>query len=476
MNRVPGRRWVLGPRKRPGSRSYIARVLLRRQEGQIIPGLVMILAAIVVVGMLFLQVGRAADFSSHAQAGADAAALAAARDVKRQLEAQVAATGMSDIMTIDPIEVRAQAEVYARLNHVRITDFQREGADVRVWVTTDESLGSAAKDLGKEDQHGNARSRAVLELVGVPSLGGGGGGGGNIGPEVTGGTPTVSDKEWKKLKSEISQPPTCGTSASTNDLVTLGHLLQKHGFNVGENAEMGDVPAPNVHVAGSWHYRCNDSGALDVNHDQGDEKGAIDGLVSHLHDLGFRTIWQAEGHFDHIHIDVANSPSIGAGFGFGGSVGGLEDTLLEVKLLDWDAAAPNWLGFGGAGGAFFAGPPDMRVAGTICTVLDALHADGLVRLSAFEAAIVESGVHNLPYGDADSLGVFQQQWSQGWGSQAQIMDPTYAARQYISHAIAAERPGESAGQLAQSVQRSKYPDRYDAVRVQAATLMGQACG
>src|SRR5205823_6083572 len=87
MNRVPGRSWVLGPRKRPGVRSYIARVPLRRQEGQIIPGLVMIMAALVVVGMLFLQVGRAADFSSHAQAGADAAALAAARNVKQQLEA-----------------------------------------------------------------------------------------------------------------------------------------------------------------------------------------------------------------------------------------------------------------------------------------------------------------------------------------------------------------------------------------------------
>src|SRR3954468_20116503 len=138
MNRVPGRRWVLGPRKRPGIRSYIARVLLRRQEGQIIPGLVMILAAIVIVGMLFLQVGRAADFSSHAQAGADAAALAAARNVKQQLERQVAATGMADIMTVDPIEVRAAAEEYAALNHVRITGFQREGADVRVWVATDE--------------------------------------------------------------------------------------------------------------------------------------------------------------------------------------------------------------------------------------------------------------------------------------------------------------------------------------------------
>ena len=38
----------------------------------------------------------------------------------------------------------------------------------------------------------------------------------------------------------------------------LVKLLQKHGFQVGENAEMGDPPAPGVHVSGSWHYRCND--------------------------------------------------------------------------------------------------------------------------------------------------------------------------------------------------------------------------
>jgi uncharacterized protein YfiM (DUF2279 family) len=388
-----------------------------------------------------------------------------------QLERQVATSGTADIASIDPVEVRAQAERYAALNHVHVRSVQRVGADVRVWVATDQALGAAAKRLDRADQRGEARSRAVLELLPVPRLGGGAG---NIGPEITGGDPTVSDREWKGLKAEISQPPTCGTSASTNDLVTLGRLLEKHGFQVGENAEMGDPPAPGVHVPGSWHYRCNGSGALDVNHDQGDEKGAIDGLVAHLHDLGFRTIWQAEGHFDHIHIDVASSPSIGAGFGSGGSVGALEDTLLAVKLLEWDAAAPSFLGFGGAGGAFFAGPPDMQVAGIICDVLGRLGADGLVRLSAFEAAIVESGVHDLPYGDRDSLGVFQQRAN--WGSVAERMDPRYAAAAYIRHALAAERAGESAGQLAQSVQVSAFPDRYDLVALQAAALMDRACG
>ena len=447
---------------------------LRRQEGQIIPGLVMTMAALVLVGLMFFQVGRAADFSTRAQTGADAAALAAAKDVKEQLERQVALTGTADIALVDPIEVRAKAEVYAARNHVHITNFQRVGADVRVWVATNADLGEPAKNLDSSGQRGEARSRAVLELMAVPGLGGGGGGG-NIGPDVSGGDPTIPDKAWKKLKGEISDPPTCGNGTSTNDLVKLAHLLQAHGFQVGENyAVTGVMPPKGVHVEGSWHYRCGGSGALDVNHDQGDETGAIDGLVQHLHDLGFRTIWQAEGHFDHIHIDVANSGSIGAGFGSGGSVGALEDTFLQVKLLDWDAAANDFLGFGGASGVFFAGPPNMQIAGIICDVLDHFDAPPRVRLSAFEAAIVESGVHDLPYGDRDSLGVFQQR--AGWGSVAQRMDPQYAATAYIRQAMAKNRDGESAGQLAQSVQISAYPDRYDAVGQQAALLMDKACG
>src|SRR5690242_6676584 len=164
---------------------------LRRQEGQIIPGLVMVMTALVVVGMLFFQVGRAADYSSRAQTGADAAALAAAKDVKQQLENQVAASGVADIEQIDPVEVRAQADRYAALNDVRITRFQRTGADVRVWVETNATLGEGAKKIDASGQREDARSRAVLELVAVPGLGGGGGGG-NIGPDVTGGDPTIS--------------------------------------------------------------------------------------------------------------------------------------------------------------------------------------------------------------------------------------------------------------------------------------------
>ena len=72
-----------GTHEYPGLRSYIARVMLRRQDGQIIPGLVMMMISLIVFGMLFFQIGRAAVFSTEAQTGADAVALAGARTSRR---------------------------------------------------------------------------------------------------------------------------------------------------------------------------------------------------------------------------------------------------------------------------------------------------------------------------------------------------------------------------------------------------------
>ena len=54
--------------------------MLRRQDGQILPGLLVVLLALLAFGMLFFQVGRAAICSLEAQTAADAAALAGATD------------------------------------------------------------------------------------------------------------------------------------------------------------------------------------------------------------------------------------------------------------------------------------------------------------------------------------------------------------------------------------------------------------
>jgi hypothetical protein len=414
-------------------------------------------------------VGRAAIFSTEAQTAADAAALAAAKNIQGQLTGMVFRAGTSDLGLIDDAQVRAAAEHYAATNGAHVVRLERNGVDVRVWVSTKKTLGDGAKALGKEDTRGEARARARLELLVIP-----GSGGASLGPSVGGGDPTVSDEEWDRLKKKIASPPSCDDSH--NDLVPLGELLRAHGFAVGENADLGDNPAPGVHSATGFHYRCHNSAAIDLNHDQGNEGATLDALVAPLHRLGYRTIWRTTGHFDHMHIDVAASPSIGAGFGPGGAVGGLEETMLDVKLIDWNAATLPFGGLGGAGGSgFFGGAPDPAVAGAICQVLDRYNAPPKVQLAAFEAAIVESGVHNLNYGDRDSLGAFQQRPSAGWGTPEQILNPVYAATQFITRAIRANG-SQSPGQLAQDVQISAFPDRYDGVAVQAAGLLQRFCG
>lgn len=92
-----------------------------------------------------------------------------------------------------------------------------------------------------------------------------------------------------------------------------------------------------------------------------------------------------------------------------------------------------------------------------------------VLLALFEAGIVESGMRNLNYGDRDSLGVLQQRAS--WGTVEERMNPTASANKFIAKAKKVEKPGQTAGQLAQAVQVSAFPAKYDAVQAKAKLLI-----
>ncbi len=119
---------------------------------------------------------------------------------------------------------------------------------------------------------------------------------------------------------------------------------------------------------------------------------------------------------------------------------------------------------------------DPNVTLTVYRVGKSLNVNDKVMLSGFEAGWVESRMNNLPCGDKSSLGVFQQRWDYGWGTPEQIMDPVYASIQYFSRAITCDRnnPSYSPGQVAQCVQRSGFPDRYDQVAGTANSLLASA--
>jgi cell wall-associated NlpC family hydrolase len=80
---------------------------------------------------------------------------------------------------------------------------------------------------------------------------------------------------------------------------------------------------------------------------------------------------------------------------------------------------------------------------------------------ALATALQESGLRNLTYGDRDSLGLFQQRPSQGWGTAVQILDPVYASTRFYE-ALQAVSGWQSltVAQAAQAVQRSAVPDAY----------------
>src|SRR5882757_7190854 len=66
---------------------------------------------------------------------------------------------------------------------------------------------------------------------------------------------------------------------------------------------------------------------------------------------------------------------------------------------------------------------------------------GQATLVALMTALQESQLQNLTYGDRDSVGLFQQRPSVGWGTVAQILDPRYSAQAFFGGAAAPSPPG-----------------------------------
>ena len=90
---------------------------------------------------------------------------------------------------------------------------------------------------------------------------------------------------------------------------------------------------------------------------------------------------------------------------------------------------------------------------------------------ALAAALQESGLHNLDGGDRDSVGLFQQRPSEGWGTPAELRTPSYAAGKFFS-ALGTVPNWEnlSVTEAAQAVQRSAAPDAYAAWEQQARAI------
>jgi cell wall-associated NlpC family hydrolase len=101
----------------------------------------------------------------------------------------------------------------------------------------------------------------------------------------------------------------------------------------------------------------------------------------------------------------------------------------------------------------------------------ALHVPARGQVVALATALQESRLINRPSGDRDSLGLFQQRPSQGWGTAQQILDPTYASTRFYQALLTVNGWQQlTVAQAAQAVQHSNDPTAYGKWQALATAL------
>ena len=111
------------------------------------------------------------------------------------------------------------------------------------------------------------------------------------------------------------------------------------------------------------------------------------------------------------------------------------------------------------------GPSQVRNAAVIINVGADLKVPPKGWVIAVATAMQESALNNLPNlgarNDHDSVGLFQQRPSQGWGTPKQLQDPEYASRKFYEKLVKVSGWQKLAlTDAAQAVQRSAFPDAY----------------
>jgi hypothetical protein len=110
-------------------------------------------------------------------------------------------------------------------------------------------------------------------------------------------------------------------------------------------------------------------------------------------------------------------------------------------------------------------------AATIAGVAVNEHLPSRALTIAYATAFQESKLENLTYGDLDSVGIFQQRPSEGWGTAAQLKDPAYAARAFFGALV--KVPSYltiPVYEAAQAVQKSAYGYAYQQYAQSGALL------
>jgi hypothetical protein len=122
-------------------------------------------------------------------------------------------------------------------------------------------------------------------------------------------------------------------------------------------------------------------------------------------------------------------------------------------------------------------PEQAEVAATIAGIAARHRLPRQAVTVALAAALQESKLHNLDYGDRDSVGIFQQRPSEGWGPAADLMDPVYATTKFFA-ALTHVRGYATmpVSEAAQDVQHSADGSAYTQWEMLAGQLAGYFTG
>jgi len=117
-------------------------------------------------------------------------------------------------------------------------------------------------------------------------------------------------------------------------------------------------------------------------------------------------------------------------------------------------------------------------ASTVAVVAKRLGLPDHAVTVALATALQESKLHNYPFGDRDSVGLFQQRPSQGWGTPTQLLTPAYASAAFFRHLATVpgwqEMPVAAAAQEVQhSADGSAYAQWEEEARAMARALTGE---
>lgn len=167
-------------------------------------------------------------------------------------------------------------------------------------------------------------------------------------------------------------------------------------------------------------------------------------------------------------LPAANTGGRGLGFAgaFAAAISGMASKALQtaVETKGAQASAMDVMAIPGAAGLYgkiMLSGEQLANAATIMSVGKSMGGTTRDLIIGIMTAMQESGLRNLNYGDRDSLGLFQQRPSMGWGTAEQIRTPSYAAKKFFQQELKVKGREKMAPTLvAQAVQRSGYPLAY----------------